>query len=184
MTCGVSTFRSLLQKGEHKAEHMALLHSTAPGEEKEAQSHQSWVIDKSRPCTRVLLCQTYIIWLKGQLPKPPELGTGHGHSPSCSSILSHSSKIKCLICLRFRLLFRARARIRPGVPTTMCGQFFFSTSSSFLIDRPPENTATCQPTGKSHKKEQCSSLPSSHSLPIPLFETRPHCILAGLELTL
>lgn len=24
----------------------------------------------------------------------------------------------------------------------MCGQFFFSTSSSFLIDSPPKNTAT------------------------------------------
>lgn len=106
---------------------------------------------------------------KGQLPNhliPAE----HGHSPSCSSILSHSSKIKCLMCLRFRLLFRARARIRPGVPTTMCGQFFFSTSSSFLIDRPPKNTATCQPTGKAHKIGRGSSLPQSpHYFPFPPF---------------
>lgn len=106
---------------------------------------------------------------KGQLPNhliPAE----HGHSPSCSSILSHSSKIKCLMCLRFRLLFRARARIRPRVPTTMCGQFFFSTSSSFLIDRPPKNTATCQPAGKAHTTGRGSTLPqSSHYFPFPPF---------------
>lgn len=64
------------------------------------------------------------------------------HSPSCSSILSHSSRMKCLICLRLRLLLRAKARMRPGVPTTIWGQFFFRTSSSFLMDRPPKNTAT------------------------------------------
>lgn len=43
---------------------------------------------------------------------------GHG-SPSCSSILSHSSRMKCLMFLRFRLRSRHSARIRPGVPTTI-----------------------------------------------------------------
>ncbi len=64
------------------------------------------------------------------------------HSPSCSSILSHSSRTKCLTFFRLRVLFRTRARIRPGVPTTMWGQLFFRTSSSFLMDMPPKNTAT------------------------------------------
>lgn len=61
---------------------------------------------------------------------------------SCSSILSHSSSTKCFTFLRLRLLLRTRARIRPGVPTTTWGQFFFNTSSSFLMERPPKNTDT------------------------------------------
>ena len=64
------------------------------------------------------------------------------YSPKASSILSHSSRIKCLMCLRLSVLLLARALMRPGVPTTMCGQFFLSTSSSRLMDRPPKNTAT------------------------------------------
>lgn len=68
--------------------------------------------------------------------------TQRGHSPNCSSILSHSSNTKCFTFFRLRLLFRTSARIRPGVPTTTWGQFFFNTSSSFLMDRPPKNTDT------------------------------------------
>lgn len=41
-----------------------------------------------------------------------------------------------------RVLLRMRASVRPGVPTTMWGQFFFRTSSSFLIAMPPKNTDT------------------------------------------
>lgn len=63
------------------------------------------------------------------------------NSPIAASILSHSSRIKCLTCFRDRTLERASARIRPGVPTTIWGQFFFSTSSSFLIIMPPKKTA-------------------------------------------
>lgn len=64
------------------------------------------------------------------------------HSPSCSSILSHSSNTKCLMFFRLRILLSISARVRPGVPTTMCGQFFFSTSSSFFMAMPPKNTDT------------------------------------------
>ena len=46
--------------------------------------------------------------------------------PNCSSILSHSSSTKCLTFFRLRDLSRARARIRPGVPTTMWGQSVFN----------------------------------------------------------
>ena len=60
--------------------------------------------------------------------------------PSCSSILSHSSKMKCLMCLVLSVLSLTRARILPGVPTTMCGQLFLRTSSSFLTLIPPKNT--------------------------------------------
>lgn len=63
-------------------------------------------------------------------------------SPSCSSILSHSSRMKCLMWRRLRLLLRERARMRPGVPTTMWGLSLFSVSSSFFIGKPPKNTAT------------------------------------------
>lgn len=71
-------------------------------------------------------------------------GVGHIYWPSCSSILSHSSRMKCLIWHRFRVLLHVSARIWPGVPTTMWGESFFSTSSSFFIDSPPKNTATCR----------------------------------------
>lgn len=67
---------------------------------------------------------------------------GSSHSPSCSSILSHSSSTKCLMFFKLRLLLWMRARVRPGVPTTMCGQFFFRTSSSFFMAMPPKNTDT------------------------------------------
>lgn len=66
--------------------------------------------------------------------------------PSCSSILSHSSRMKCFMWRRLSVLLRVSARILPGVPTTMWGQSFFSTSSSFFIDSPPKNTATCSQT--------------------------------------
>lgn len=56
-------------------------------------------------------------------------------TPSCSSILSHWSSTKCLTPRRLRL--------RPGVPTITCGRCFFSTSPSFLMDRPRKNTDTC-----------------------------------------
>lgn len=73
------------------------------------------------------------------------------HWPSCSSILSHSSRMKCLMWRRLSVLLRVSARILPGVPTTMWGQSFFSTSSSFFIDSPPKKTATCrQNTHASH----------------------------------
>lgn len=100
--------------------------------------------DAGSSCTTVLLLSTKQHLVQAQ--------SQHCHSPSCSSILSHSSKIKCLMCLRLRLLLRAKARMRPGVPTTICGQFFFSTSSSFLMDRPPKNTATCQRGRVSHNE--------------------------------
>ena len=76
-------------------------------------------------------------WVSGSSHKHSE-----GHSPSCSSILSHSSSTKCFTFLKLRLLFRTSAKMRPGVPTTTWGQFFFNTSSSFLIERPPKNTDT------------------------------------------
>lgn len=61
--------------------------------------------------------------------------------PRAANILSHSSRTKCLIFFRLRTLEWQRARILPGVPTIMCGQFFFRTSSSFLMDIPPKKTA-------------------------------------------
>ena len=59
---------------------------------------------------------------------------------SSSSILSHSSSTKCFRFLRFSLLILTNCRIRPGVPTTMCGVFSFSVRSSCVIGRPPKNT--------------------------------------------
>ena len=67
------------------------------------------------------------------------------NSPSWSSILSHSSKMKCLRCFRSSALLRTRAAIRPGVPTTMCGQFVLSICSSFVINIPPKKTAIFTP---------------------------------------
>lgn len=66
--------------------------------------------------------------------------------PSWSSILSHSSKMKCLRCFVLRVLSRTRAKILPGVPTTICGQLFFSVSSSFLMEIPPKNTEILIPS--------------------------------------
>ena len=65
--------------------------------------------------------------------------------PKASSILSHSSRMKCFRCFRLRALLLAKARIRPGVPTTMCGQLVFRVCSSFLIGMPPKNTAILTP---------------------------------------
>lgn len=62
--------------------------------------------------------------------------------PSCSNILSHSSRMKCLICLRLSDFSRASAKILPGVPTTMCGQLVFRVCWSFLMLMPPKNTET------------------------------------------
>lgn len=62
--------------------------------------------------------------------------------PNCSNILSHSSKMKCFKCLKFNFLLRMRAKMRPGVPTTICGTIVFNVSSSFWIGRPPKKTAT------------------------------------------
>lgn len=61
--------------------------------------------------------------------------------PSCSSILSHSSRIKCFVCFRLRDFSLVSANILPGVPTTMCGQLVFSTCWSFLMLIPPKKTA-------------------------------------------
>lgn len=88
--------------------------------------------------------------------------TRGGHSPSCSSILSHSSSTKCFTFFRFRLRFRTSARIRPGVPTTTWGQFFFNTSSSFLMERPPKNTDTYE--GREKAALACQSAEGSHPL--------------------
>ena len=61
--------------------------------------------------------------------------------PSAESILSHSSKIKCLIFFSERAFDLISARSLPGVPTTIWGQFLLRTSSSFLILMPPKKTA-------------------------------------------
>jgi hypothetical protein len=50
--------------------------------------------------------------------------------------------MKCFTCRKFNALLLAKAKIRPGVPTTICGQFFFNVSSSFLVGKPPKNTET------------------------------------------
>jgi hypothetical protein len=50
--------------------------------------------------------------------------------------------MKCLTYRKFNALLLAKAKIRPGVPTTICGQFFFNTSSSFFVGKPPKNTET------------------------------------------
>lgn len=78
------------------------------------------------------------------------LKSGLCHLPSCSSILSHSSRMKCLMWRKLSVLLRVSARILPGVPTTIWGEFFFSSSSSFFIDSPPKNTATCRKTSIHH----------------------------------
>ena len=62
--------------------------------------------------------------------------------PNCSSILSHSSRMKCLVCFRFSNLVLDNAPILPGVPTTMCGQLVLMVASSFLMLMPPKNTPT------------------------------------------
>ncbi len=62
--------------------------------------------------------------------------------PKASSILSHSSRMKCFRCFRLSFLDLTSARILPGVPTTMCGQLFLRTASSLAIDRPPKKTPT------------------------------------------
>lgn len=62
------------------------------------------------------------------------------YSPSWSSILSHSSKMKCLIPFKLRLFSLISAKILPGVPTTMCGQLSFNVVWSFLMLMPPKNT--------------------------------------------
>ena len=64
------------------------------------------------------------------------------NSPSASSILSHSSRTKCLICFKLSALERIRPKMRPGVPTTMCGQFSLSVFLSLSIGIPPKKTAT------------------------------------------
>lgn len=61
--------------------------------------------------------------------------------PRVESILSHSSRMKCLMFFRDKTLLLTRAWILPGVPTTMCGQFFLRTSSSFFTFIPPKKTA-------------------------------------------
>ena len=48
--------------------------------------------------------------------------------PSDSSILSHSSRMKCLTFFRESSLSLANASILPGVPTTMWGHSFFKRS--------------------------------------------------------
>lgn len=62
--------------------------------------------------------------------------------PSCSNILSHSSRMKCFKCFKLSFLLRIKAKMRPGVPTTMCGVTFFKVSSSFCMDKPPKKTPT------------------------------------------
>ena len=63
-------------------------------------------------------------------------------SPRASSILSHSSKMKCFTCFKFSTLSFAKARILPGVPTTIWGQLVLRTCSSFFTLMPPKNTPT------------------------------------------
>ena len=60
-------------------------------------------------------------------------------SPSCSSILSHSSKTKCFTFLASKNLSLVRALRRPGVATTICGHFDLSrrSSASFVTGVPP-----------------------------------------------
>lgn len=62
---------------------------------------------------------------------------GGRNRPSDSSILSHSSSIKCLTFFKPRSLSLVRARILPGVPTTMCGHSFLSKSLWTLMLTPP-----------------------------------------------
>lgn len=50
--------------------------------------------------------------------------------------------MKCFKCFRFNFFDLTRAKILPGVPTTICGQLFFNTSSSFCIGNPPKKTPT------------------------------------------
>lgn len=100
------------------------------------------------PCTLVnisFLCKGYEFLLLSQSTViQQELTKEHWsvtNLPMAESILSHSSSIKCLMFFSDKVFERARARIRPGVPTTMWGQFFFNTSSSFLMFMPPKKTA-------------------------------------------
>jgi len=85
------------------------------------------------------------IWPSRQLLRPNfEFLIKFNCLPNISSILSHSSRMKCFRCLRFSLRVLTRARMRPGVPTTICGCCDFNVSSSFLMSSPPKQTATCK----------------------------------------
>mmetsp|Transcript_13210 Transcript_13210/g.55334 ORF Transcript_13210/g.55334 Transcript_13210/m.55334 type:complete len:234 (-) Transcript_13210:983-1684(-) len=59
-----------------------------------------------------------------------------------SSTLSHSSMMKWSRFDRSRSPLLARSRMRPGVPTTMCGQSFLSMSTCVWRGTPPKITAT------------------------------------------
>lgn len=50
--------------------------------------------------------------------------------------------MKCFVCFKFKLLSLANAKILPGVPTTMWGQFVLRTCSSFFMLMPPKKTPT------------------------------------------
>lgn len=92
--------------------------------------------------SRILLYKQFQFYLDFSSLHPPPFP--QVLLPSCSSILSHSSNTKCFTLRRLSVLLRTNARVRPGVPTTICGQFFLSTSSSFLIESPPKKTDTCR----------------------------------------
>lgn len=57
--------------------------------------------------------------------------------PRPSSILSHSSRMKCLVCFRLRSPLLTNAKIRPGVPTTMCGGSSFRVFLFAVMGIPP-----------------------------------------------
>mmetsp|Transcript_24220 Transcript_24220/g.67809 ORF Transcript_24220/g.67809 Transcript_24220/m.67809 type:complete len:205 (-) Transcript_24220:150-764(-) len=59
---------------------------------------------------------------------------------SCSSILSHSSRMKWRTLLRLRSPSFTSCFTRPGVPTTMLGQLALRSSFCFFTLTPPKNT--------------------------------------------
>lgn len=66
-------------------------------------------------------------------------GSAGQDAPSCSNILSHSSKTNILTLEPSRLLSRVKPFIRPGVPTTMWGHLVLSAKISWsaLTGVPP-----------------------------------------------
>jgi hypothetical protein len=50
--------------------------------------------------------------------------------------------MKCFRFFKTSFFDLMRAKIRPGVPTTMCGQLVFNACSSLAMERPPKKTPT------------------------------------------
>lgn len=75
------------------------------------------------------------VWAESARAFPPR----YCDSPSCSNILSHSSRTNILTVDPFNALSRTNAFNRPGVPTTMCGHLdlSFKISMSCLTGVPP-----------------------------------------------